>query len=398
MVFTSDVLGSDGARALLRHEQNGYGLMFGGASGFLTPNVADTRSPIVVHIHGAGGDEKYAVDLLDEEPQVPSAREMLQIVAKDPVAQARFFIITMQLFCEHVLGTGPFDAWLRHNGYLESALFPDGFAASGLGGAFGLLAALHGPIEEQARLSIHAHILLWLAHAQSEQWLRSLVRRETEEARRLLREWQEKVLHAVQSMQLDSAAVLPLLLSEDPTSLPAPQNTPFSEQHQSDCRMDGALEGDVKEPAKRRSLLATVPLFEDHHIRRHRESLTVGVQATRDYLVPQTGAQLCRLPHYRLLLPSTDDDLETEAGRKTEASRWRDLYAQHYRDNVAVGQMHAHKDTCFKYVTDKSLRYAKHCRFLICLLSGPSSGPITLMIGAYRVVQCYFVLFRAIWD
>eukprot|EP00973_Karenia_brevis_P020814 2860379-Karenia_brevis.AAC.1 len=89
----------------------------------------------------------------------------------------------MQLFCEHVLGTGPFDRLLRHNGFREGPAFPDGFAASGLGGAFGMLAALHGPIEEQARLSIHAHILLWFVHAQSEQWLRSLLRRETEEAR-----------------------------------------------------------------------------------------------------------------------------------------------------------------------------------------------------------------------
>ena len=92
---------------------------------------------------------------------MPSAREMLHIIAKDPVAQARFFIIAMRLFCEHVLGTGPIDALLRHNGTMDGPAFPDGFAASGLGGAFGMLAACHGPIEEQARLSIHPHILLF---------------------------------------------------------------------------------------------------------------------------------------------------------------------------------------------------------------------------------------------
>eukprot|EP00973_Karenia_brevis_P080238 11130458-Karenia_brevis.AAC.1 len=62
--------------------------MFGGAGGFLTPNVADARNPLVVHIHGSGGEEQYYVDLLQEEPEVPSAREMLQIIAKDSVAQA----------------------------------------------------------------------------------------------------------------------------------------------------------------------------------------------------------------------------------------------------------------------------------------------------------------------
>ena len=363
MVFTADVCGSDGARAKLRHEQNGYALMFGAAGGFLTPNVADTRSPLVVHIHGAGGEEKYFVDLLEEEPEVPCARDMLRIIAKDPVAQARFFILSMRLFCEHVLGTGPFDAFLRHNGRVEGPAFPDGFAASGLGGAFAMLAACHGPIEEQARLSIHAHILMWFVHAQSEQWLRSLLRRETEQARSSLRLWQEKVLAAVQSMQLDSAAVLPLLLTDSPEDMPLPENTPFSEQQQAECRMDGKLEGDVREPEKRRVWLATAPLFEDHHVHRHRRSLLAGAQPLPDYLIPQTGAQLCMLPHYRLLQPCTDDDLQDQEGRLKEAAAWRGLYARHYRGNIAVGQMHAHKDTCFKYVVDKGMKIAKHCRF-----------------------------------
>ena len=54
MVFTSEVIGSDGARARLRYEQNGLGLEFGPAGGFLTPNMADVRSPLVVVLHGGG--------------------------------------------------------------------------------------------------------------------------------------------------------------------------------------------------------------------------------------------------------------------------------------------------------------------------------------------------------
>ena len=59
MVFTTDVVGSEGARARLRHEQNGYALMFGACGGFLTPNMADVRSPLMVTLHGAGGEEKH---------------------------------------------------------------------------------------------------------------------------------------------------------------------------------------------------------------------------------------------------------------------------------------------------------------------------------------------------
>ena len=44
------------------------------------------------------------------------------------------------------------------------------------------------------------------------------------------------------------------------------------------------------------------------------------------YVIPQTGPQLCRLPHYRLLRPLTDDDFKTVEGLKAEATAYRDLY------------------------------------------------------------------------
>ena len=37
MVCTTEVVGSDGARAKLRHEQNGFALAFGAAGGFSLP-------------------------------------------------------------------------------------------------------------------------------------------------------------------------------------------------------------------------------------------------------------------------------------------------------------------------------------------------------------------------
>ena len=127
--------------------------------------------------------------------------------------------------------------------------------------------------------------------------------------------------------------------------------------------MDGALENDARDPLKRRVFLEVEPAFVDHHLRRYQERTAAEQQRLRDHLVPQTGAQLCRLPSYRLLRPVGEHDLDTEAGRFQEASLWRELYCEDYRLNIAVGQMHAHKDTCFKYVVDKSMRFAKHCRF-----------------------------------
>ena len=106
MVFTN-VVGTDSARARLPREQNALLSCIRRCGRFLAPSLADARSPLVVKLHGGGVEERYDANLLDEDPSMPSAWEMLQIVADDPVAQARFFIITMRLCCEHVLGLGP---------------------------------------------------------------------------------------------------------------------------------------------------------------------------------------------------------------------------------------------------------------------------------------------------
>lgn len=150
--------------------------------GFLTPNVADTRNPLVVVLHNgciaadAGGltpegkSEKFAVNLLSEEPDMPSAGRMLEILAENPVAQAKFFILSMRLFLEHVLGVMPFDAQLRANGTRAGVIYADGAASDFVGGAFPAIQQLHGPIEEQARLACHPHIVLHFVNRSSQAW------------------------------------------------------------------------------------------------------------------------------------------------------------------------------------------------------------------------------------
>ena len=54
-----------------------------------------------------GNNEKFVLSLLDEAPTMPTASRMLEILAENPVAQARFFVLSMRLFLEHVLGVKP---------------------------------------------------------------------------------------------------------------------------------------------------------------------------------------------------------------------------------------------------------------------------------------------------
>ena len=104
-----------------------------------------------------GKMQRFAIDLLDKCPRMPKYEEMLRIVARDPVALARFFILAERLFCEHILGTGPWDGQLRHHGRKDGIIFPDGFAANDFNRGMNFIASMHGPIEEQARLSVHSH-------------------------------------------------------------------------------------------------------------------------------------------------------------------------------------------------------------------------------------------------
>ena len=194
-------------------------LLRGGIDGFLAPNVADVRNPLMVVLHAGcvahpdggldadGQAEKFQVSLLDEdrgvggencsgaccccpchpllgqEPEMPSAKKMLELVAINPVAQAQFFIVSMQLFLEHMLGIMPFDEQLRANGARGGCAWPDGVAASFMGGSFPAIYHLHGPIEEQARLSLHPHIVLHSVNRASSRWLKSILRLETDEVR-----------------------------------------------------------------------------------------------------------------------------------------------------------------------------------------------------------------------
>ena len=109
--------------------------------------------------------------------------------------------------------------------------------------------------------------------------------------------------------------------------------------------------------------MATEELFVDHHVREHAARLPLGAEPKPEYLLPLTGAQVSRMPRYRLLAPMTSDYPVTAEERHEEALLWASAYSEDYRGNIAVGQIHQHKDTCFKYVIQQGLRKAKHCRF-----------------------------------
>ena len=143
-------------------------------------------------------------------------------------------------------------------------MYPDGFAASLLGSAMNMIASMHGPIEEQARLSCHAHIVFQYVNRQSQAWLRTILRKEAPEAREKLKAWQEAVLAAVESLQISASAIVPLHFVDDPQDAPELKSTTYLQQWRDEDRFDGACEGDKKDPLKRRADIPAVPAVRDY--------------------------------------------------------------------------------------------------------------------------------------
>ena len=74
------------------------------------------------------------------------------MIAQNPVAGARFFKYMVQLFIKHVLGVG-----VSHPG------------------VYGNTAGYYGTVEQQGRLTLHLHMMLWIKNAPSPQDVRNKI-------------------------------------------------------------------------------------------------------------------------------------------------------------------------------------------------------------------------------
>ena len=59
LLSTSDVPGTEGRKTALRFDGHGNNLKFGASSFFVTPNFADTYSPLVVQLHEGPGERSH---------------------------------------------------------------------------------------------------------------------------------------------------------------------------------------------------------------------------------------------------------------------------------------------------------------------------------------------------
>ena len=113
---------------------------------FVTPNLADTKQPLLLVVQG----EEFSFDA----SVTASYREMTQRVARDPVGQAIVFELMIRLFFVHVLGVREELVGWRRGEVRRAARkwCSDGLAADfSAPWPLGPVAAAFGPVEAQGR-------------------------------------------------------------------------------------------------------------------------------------------------------------------------------------------------------------------------------------------------------
>ncbi|HEY4831131.1 MAG TPA: helitron helicase-like domain-containing protein, partial [Waddliaceae bacterium] len=121
----------------------------GAPSWFITLSPADSRHPISLY---------YADENVEFKPDLRSANERSMLTARNPVAAARFFDLMIRMFIKHILGVGT-----KHLGL------------------YGKTAGYYGTVEQQGRLTLHLHTVLWIRNALSPQEIRDKLMNESGE-------------------------------------------------------------------------------------------------------------------------------------------------------------------------------------------------------------------------
>jgi hypothetical protein len=124
------IRGSTTSKKYMRNEIWSLVAHCGAPSWYITLSPADTKHPICLYY--AGTNTKY-------EPALQDESERIRQICRNPVASARFFHFLVQVFIDVVLGV-----------------------KSDHRGLYGDTQAYYGTVEQQGRLALHLHLLLWI--------------------------------------------------------------------------------------------------------------------------------------------------------------------------------------------------------------------------------------------
>ena len=131
------VKGSLATKKHMRNEISSLISHLGSPSWFVTLSPADNKHPICLYF--ADMNEQF-------KPEIRTSDDTYRLIANNPVAAARFFNFMCCAFIKNVLGV-----------------------CSTHSGLFGKTSGYYGTVEQQGRLTLHLHILIWLKNSLSPQ-------------------------------------------------------------------------------------------------------------------------------------------------------------------------------------------------------------------------------------
>jgi hypothetical protein len=112
-------------------------------SWYITLSPADIKHPLCIYY--AGNNETFT-------PELPIDDDCGRMIAQNPVAGARFFHYMIKTFIKYVLGV---DCTNK--------------------GLYGDVSAYYGTVEQQGRLTLHLHMLLWILNTLTPQEIRDRI-------------------------------------------------------------------------------------------------------------------------------------------------------------------------------------------------------------------------------
>ena len=157
------VSGSTTTKKYMRNEIWSLIAHRGAPSWYITLSPADLKHPVC--IYWAESKEKF-------EPNFMTYSERVSLICRNPAAAARFFHFIVETFIAEVLGV---DADHR--------------------GLYGDTSAYYGTVEQQGRLTLHLHLLLWLRGCATPQEMRDRML-DPESG------WQKKIVAWLESSQI----------------------------------------------------------------------------------------------------------------------------------------------------------------------------------------------------
>ena len=137
------VQGSITSKKYMRNEIWSLVSYLGAPSWFITFAPADVKHPLALYF--ADTNQEFISEFRDRD-------KCLNLIANNPVAGARFFNVMVNMFIKHVLGVG-----------IDRP------------GLYGETAGYYGTVEQQGRLTLHLHTLVWIKNSLSPQKIRNKI-------------------------------------------------------------------------------------------------------------------------------------------------------------------------------------------------------------------------------